>query len=94
MRLISVLSESHLSKVINASGGGDEQYLCTGLDLYLDSEPCVMCSMALVHARIGRVFYRLSRPETGGLGSIAKMNCINSLNHSFQVFIIHDGISR
>lgn len=61
-------------------------YLCTGMDLFILHEPCVMCSMALLHSRIGRVFYRDPSPGQGGLGSAYKIHCHPSLNHKFDVF--------
>jgi tRNA(Arg) A34 adenosine deaminase TadA len=61
-------------------------YLCTGMDLYILHEPCIMCSMALLHSRIGRVFYMHPSPEQGGLGSAYKIHCHPSLNHKFDVF--------
>ena len=67
-----------------------EHYLCTGLDLYIAHEPCVMCSMALVHSRIRRVFFRRSRG--GGLSGTTKLHTISALNHSFHVFNVYENI--
>jgi len=44
--------------------------------------------MALVHSRIGRVFYLEKNEKDGGLESIHQIHIQPELNHHFQVFKI------
>lgn len=39
-----------------------------GCTLYVTLEPCAMCAMAIVHARIARVVFGASDPKTGACG--------------------------
>lgn len=42
-------------------------YLCHGLDLYITHEPCVCCSMALIHSRFRVCVFKTRMPGSGGL---------------------------
>lgn len=60
-------------------------YLCTGYDVYTTNEPCIMCSMALVHSRARRVMFALRNEENGALAS-TKIHTLQALNHRYEVF--------
>eukprot|EP00968_Pinguiococcus_pyrenoidosus_P008025 scaffold564_cov248-Pinguiococcus_pyrenoidosus.AAC.9 len=63
-----------------------QQYLCTGLDVYLTHEPEIMSAMALLHNRVRRVFWAIDNPQQGGLFSRQRLHAIKNLNHHFRAF--------
>jgi len=67
-----------------AKDNGD--YLCTGCYFFTTQEPCIMCSMALVHSRIGAIFFHSPNPQHGGIGSRFKVHCHKALNHHFMAY--------
>jgi tRNA-specific adenosine deaminase 3 len=44
-------------------------YLCHGLELYTTHEPCVQCSMGVLHSRMGKIVFCNRMPLTGGMAS-------------------------
>ena len=51
--------------------------------LYVTLEPCAMCAMALVHARVKRLVYATKDPKTGACGSV--FDLINDPRHNHQI---------
>ena len=56
-----------------------------GSTLYVTLEPCAMCAMALVHARVARVFYAATDPKTGAAGSVFDTLTSERHNHRIEV---------
>ena len=56
-----------------------------GCTLYVTLEPCAMCSMAAVHARLARVVYGASDPKTGAAGSVFDLLADPRHNHRVEV---------
>jgi tRNA(Arg) A34 adenosine deaminase TadA len=53
--------------------------------LYVTLEPCVMCSGALMHARVARVVFAADDPKTGAAGSVFDTLVSNKHNHRICV---------
>jgi tRNA(adenine34) deaminase len=60
-------------------------YRLADCDLYVTLEPCVMCSGAIMHARIRRVVFGARDPKTGACGSAIDLFAQPHLNHHAEV---------
>jgi tRNA(adenine34) deaminase len=58
-----------------------ENYRLPGCTLYVTLEPCAMCAMALMHARLDRVVFAAADPKTGAAGSVVDLFAEPRLNH-------------
>ena len=59
-------------------------YRLPGCELYVTLEPCVMCSGAMMHARLARIVYGAPDPKTGACGSVVNLFEQEQLNHHAQ----------
>jgi tRNA(adenine34) deaminase len=62
-----------------------ENYRLPDLELYVTLEPCAMCAMAMMHARIKRVVFAAPDPKTGAAGSVLDLFADKALNHHTAV---------
>jgi tRNA-specific adenosine deaminase 3 len=68
-----------------ATSRNGAHYLLTDLTVFLSHEPCIMCSMALLHSRVKEIFYLIPMEKTGGCGSIACLPKLSGVNHRFGI---------
>jgi tRNA(adenine34) deaminase len=72
-------------QALRAAGEALANYRFPGATLYVTLEPCAMCAMAMVHARIGRVVYGATDPKTGAAGSVFDTLISDKHNHRVEV---------
>ncbi|KLJ02118.1 tRNA adenosine(34) deaminase TadA [Luteimonas sp. FCS-9] len=56
-----------------------------GCTLVVTLEPCAMCAMAMVHARVGRVVFAAFDPKTGAAGSV--FDVLGDPRHNHRVAV-------
>lgn len=56
-----------------------------GCTLYVTLEPCAMCAMAMIHARLARIVFGAPDPKTGAAGSVFNLLADARHNHRPQV---------
>ena len=57
-----------------------------GATLYVTLEPCAMCAMALVHARVARVVYGAADTKTGACGGV--FDLIGDARHNHRIEVV------
>ena len=70
---------------LRAAGQILQNYRLPGLELFVTLEPCAMCAMALLHARVSRVVFAAADPKTGAAGSVLDLFAQPQLNHHTSV---------
>jgi tRNA(adenine34) deaminase len=72
-------------RALRAAAAREGNYRLSGCTLYVTLEPCVMCTGAILHARIARVVYGAPDPKTGACGSVVNLFGEPRLNHHAEV---------
>ena len=72
-------------QALRAAGQTQQNYRFPDATLYVTLEPCAMCAMALVHARVARVVYAATDPKTGAAGSVFDILTSDKHNHRIDV---------
>ena len=60
-------------------------YRLTGFTLFSTLEPCPMCLMAALHARLGRIIFGAPEPRWGAAGSLLNLPALPGLNHKLEI---------
>jgi len=86
-RNISLKDPSAHAEILAMRAAGEKlgNHRLLGCTLYITLEPCAMCAMAMIHARIKRVVYGASDPKTGAAGSVFELLQDPRHNHRVEV---------
>ena len=67
------------------AGAAIANHRLVGCTLYVTLEPCAMCAMAMVHARIAQVVFGANDPKTGAAGSV--FHLLGDARHNHRVAV-------
>jgi tRNA(adenine34) deaminase len=60
--------------------------------MYVTLEPCAMCAMAMVHARVSKIVFATKEPRTGAGGSLYQL--LQHTGHNHQVEIVEGVLQK
>ncbi len=72
-------------RALRDAGARLGNYRLDGCTLYVTLEPCLMCTGAIIHARLARVVYGAAEPRTGMVESRANLFAQPWYNHRVEV---------
>lgn len=72
-------------RALRVAGEALGNYRLEGCTLYVTLEPCMMCTGAIIHARLARVVYGAAEPRTGMVESKANLFAQPWYNHRVEV---------
>lgn len=70
---------------LRAAGSDLGNYRLPDATLYVTLEPCVMCTGAIVQARLQRIVFGAYDKKAGALGSVEDLSDSRALNHRFEI---------
>ena len=70
---------------LREAGSGLGNYRLPDATLYVTLEPCVMCTGAIVQARLKRIVFGAYDKKAGALGSVEDLSDSSALNHRFEI---------
>lgn len=70
---------------LRAAGRCLDNYRLPGLRLYVTLEPCCMCAMAMIHARVAELYFGAYDERTGACGSCFDLPADPRHNHRLTV---------
>ncbi|GAB4489602.1 MAG: tRNA adenosine(34) deaminase TadA [Thermodesulfovibrionales bacterium] len=70
---------------LRSAASHSDSWRLLGATLYVTKEPCIMCSGAIVNARISRLVYGCRDAKAGGVDSLYLIPTDQRLNHRVEV---------
>jgi tRNA(adenine34) deaminase len=70
---------------LRGAGAKLNNYRLVDTTMYVTLEPCAMCAMAMVHARVSRLVFAAEEPRTGAAGSLYQLLKHQGHNHQIEV---------
>jgi tRNA(adenine34) deaminase len=67
------------------AGSNLKNYRLVDTTMYVTLEPCAMCAMAMVHARVNKLVFAAKEPRTGAAGSLYQLIQHSGHNHQIEI---------
>jgi tRNA(adenine34) deaminase len=71
--------------VLSSGAKKNSSWRLTDATLYVTKEPCIMCSGAMINARLGRLVYGCKDEKGGAVDSLYNLLSDKRLNHQVEV---------